>query len=170
MTELDQSKGFRMDTGKPDVLAFLHEIFTKTKKGKEFIKQLREFKENEKPKFTTEEYNNLSLTGEVPHIDYNGTTDNCFFKQIYPAIEPGLRQLALGAAKGYPRGNWTLGMDYSKVVNSQLRHLFTYIFCGMETDRETGGPELNGALINALILAAYEATGKGNNNLGEYGA
>ena len=50
------------------------------------------------------------------------------------ALEAEARVLAFGNAK-YGKGNWRLGLDYSRLIDASLRHILAY------ADGENGDPE-----------------------------
>ncbi len=56
----------------------------------------------------------------------------------------------------YPERNWELGMAWSRVFNSALRHAFA-MWLGEDLDRESGLPHADHFATNALLLSAYFA-------------
>jgi hypothetical protein len=57
----------------------------------------------------------------------------------------------------YPDQNWRKGMDWSKVINCALRHLYKFNG-GEDLDSESGKPHLWHALCNLAMLAEYQFT------------
>lgn len=58
--------------------------------------------------------------------------------------------------KPYPERNWELGMKWSRVFNSALRHGFA-MWLGEDLDPESGLPHADHFATNTLILSAYHA-------------
>jgi hypothetical protein len=70
--------------------------------------------------------------------------------------------LEKGAIKYAPR-NWELGMDWSRVYGSLMRHLIAW-WGGEDNDPETGLPHVAHIATNAAFLVAYNARGVGNDD------
>jgi hypothetical protein len=72
-----------------------------------------------------------------------------------------------GAAK-YADRNWELGMDWSRVFGSLLRHTWKF-WRGEERDAETGCHHMAMAAWNAIALCTYALRGVGKDNRPEGG-
>lgn len=68
-------------------------------------------------------------------------------------LEPCARVMEFGATK-YSRGNWQLGMETSKIIDSLLRHL-SAIQRGEIRDPESGELHIGHIQANALFLGNY---------------
>lgn len=61
--------------------------------------------------------------------------------------------LRVGAEK-YAERNWELGMDWSRVFGSLMRHAWKF-WRGEDIDEETGVPHVDLIMINAVFLCTY---------------
>lgn len=80
-----------------------------------------------------------------------------------------LEQVAMVAtygAKKYAPKNWELGMSWSRMFGSIMRHLAARMR-GEIMDPESGLPHLAHAAWNAMALLSYELRGVGKNDLPE---
>ncbi len=77
------------------------------------------------------------------------------------ALYAGAKVFAYGTEKYGPRNYLKgQGLEYSRVMDAALRHLFTW-FMGEHRDPESGLPHLWHALANVAILVTYEQEGVG---------
>lgn len=83
----------------------------------------------------------------------------------FDALEQVAKVSTFGAIK-YDAKNWELGMSWSRVFGSLMRHL-TARMRGERLDPETGLPHLAHAAWNALALCAYDLRGVGKDDLDE---
>jgi hypothetical protein len=73
--------------------------------------------------------------------------------------QDAVRVLEKGSEK-YGPYNYSLGMSYSRVFNSYLRHQYTNLHYGLEKlDAETGLPHQSHAMCNALFAILYGLLG-----------
>jgi hypothetical protein len=56
----------------------------------------------------------------------------------------------------YPERNWELGMNWSRVFNSAIRHAFA-MWLGQDLDPDSGLPHVDHFATNTMILCAYFA-------------
>jgi hypothetical protein len=68
-------------------------------------------------------------------------------------LEELVRVFTVGAAK-YADRNWELGMDWSRVFGSLMRHCWKF-WRGEEIDPETGCHHMAHAAWNAMALVTY---------------
>lgn len=66
-------------------------------------------------------------------------------------------------AKKYSENNWRLGMKWTRIVGSTLRHLFAWVG-GEDKDPESGLSHLAHAGCNVLFLLTYELTNSGTDD------
>lgn len=66
-----------------------------------------------------------------------------------------LARLFMFGAKKYSPNNWKRGMDYSRMYNSALRHMFKF-WGGENVDPETGIHHLTAATWNMICLRFFE--------------
>lgn len=83
-------------------------------------------------------------------------------KLMYDLIPPeamkGLAEVLTFGAKKYARKNWEKGMDWSRVINSAMRHLEVWRDPNQpDVDPETGFSHLAHLLTNISFLLTYEA-------------
>lgn len=82
----------------------------------------------------------------------------------YDALEEVVKVLTYGQKK-YPNPprNWELGILYSRIYASTLRHLWTWFMSRITgqsgIDKESGRPHLAHAATNVLFLLTYETRG-----------
>ena len=72
------------------------------------------------------------------------------------AVEGVVKILTYGTKK-YASRNWELGIDYSKIYGSTMRHLKAWFQDREDIDPESGLPHINHAACDILFLAAYVA-------------
>ena len=65
--------------------------------------------------------------------------------------------LSYGATKYEARG-WEKGIAYERIVASLLRHLYAW-YGREDTDKESGLPHIEHALVNLAMLVTYERRG-----------
>jgi hypothetical protein len=70
------------------------------------------------------------------------------------AVEELAKVLTFGAKK-YADHNWRLGMNYSRVTASMLRHIAAFQK-GEDNDQETGLPHMAHVMCNAMFLIWYQ--------------
>ena len=75
------------------------------------------------------------------------------------ALEGVSKVLEYGDKK-YSRGNWRKGLSWSDTMDSMLRHVAAFS-SGEDIDEESGLPNTDHILCNALFLAQYFREGKG---------
>lgn len=77
-----------------------------------------------------------------------------------------LREIAmvlLHGKKKYGAHNWRAGMDWSRIADATLRHLYAWID-GEDKDPESGISHLAHCGCNILFLLAYEKLGLGKDD------
>ena len=90
-------------------------------------------------------------------------------KLMYDLIPPeamkGLAEDLTFGAKKYARTNWEKGMDWSRVINSAMRHFEAWRDPNQpDVDPETGFSHLAHLLTNISFLLTYEARKVGNDD------
>lgn len=70
----------------------------------------------------------------------------------FKSVEDMIRVLEFGAKK-YHRDNWRLGLKYTEVIDSLMRHL-NEIMAGNDTDEETGLPHAAHIMCNSMFLSS----------------
>lgn len=171
--------GIKYDAGKVDLLDFISRCLN-TPEGAEILKQLAT---EEEPILSPEQFDALDIRGEMPgenagwfNVAFDPTTQGIFTKFGYlsdfiGALMVVVRQSIFGGeVKGYGRGNWTLGMDWSRPVNAALRHLFKWQFLKRARDQQSGSPELSGFAWNALAILTYSLKQVGTDDRDKYKA
>lgn len=82
---------------------------------------------------------------------------------IPPELLEGVGQVLGYGARKYSKRNWELGMDWSRVFASLMRHAWKF-WRGEKVDEETGLPHTWHMATNVAFLMAYEARGKGKDD------
>lgn len=82
---------------------------------------------------------------------------------IPPELLEGVGQVLGFGAKKYAPRNWELGMDWSRVFASLMRHAWKF-WRGEKVDEETGLPHTWHMATNVAFLMAYEARGVGKDD------
>lgn len=77
----------------------------------------------------------------------------------------GLGWVLTKGAEKYPARNWELGMKWSKMIASILRHIAKFM-CGEKYDKETGCHHMAHAAWNCLALMSYDIREIGENDFG----
>jgi Domain of unknown function (DUF5664) len=158
--------GTRFDKNKPSVIDLLYKVFTETEIGREFIKDLKTFCDNEQPKQTTKNYNHLYKS---PYLKTNLNAVEPYLADMEPGIRNVIRQSMFGAkVKGYGQRNWKGGMKWSRIIDPILRHVIKDFFLGRDFDPESGGPEVAGAAWGALAYLTYKEENLGLDNRKDY--
>lgn len=67
----------------------------------------------------------------------------------------------------YPESQWKLGMEWSEVIASLLRHTFKFM-AGEDIDKESGLPHVDHIASNAMFLQEYFRTHKKLDNRWKY--
>lgn len=80
---------------------------------------------------------------EKPDLSYN---------LLGPEVQVGEARVWVAGAAKYTRGNWLLGMEYTRAAASLLRHLCQFL-AGKNLDVETGLPHVDHIVCCAKILA-----------------
>jgi hypothetical protein len=135
------SGGLRFNSGKPEPIKTLENLFNN---------------------YSTNEFTNYVLSERYKYRDNNNLADTA----NYPIDESYLadfdvliditRLCHFGAeVKGYGRANWKLGMKWSTVVNSLLRHLIRFWIYKEDYDPETGIRHTTAIAWNAMALGTY---------------
>jgi hypothetical protein len=83
----------------------------------------------------------------------------------FDALEQVAQVSSFGSRK-YAARNWELGMSWSRMVGSLLRHLYARMR-GERLDPDSNLPHLAHAAWNALALCAYDLRGVGRDDLKE---
>lgn len=90
-------------------------------------------------------------------LRYDG--DKPQFDLIPPIpLEEIAKVLTMGAAK-YDKRNWEKGMEWSRVLNSLMRHLNSFRK-GEDMDPESGLNHMAHVAVNAIFLLEYHRTHK----------
>lgn len=63
----------------------------------------------------------------------------------------------------YSIDNWTLGMDWRRLIGASMRHIFAWAR-GEDKDDETQASHLAHAICGLLFLLTYEREGWGHDN------
>lgn len=71
----------------------------------------------------------------------------------FKALEELVRVLEMGAEK-YGDDNWKLGLPYTQVCESAMRHLLAFL-SGENTDKESGRSHLAHVMANMMFLQSY---------------
>jgi hypothetical protein len=75
--------------------------------------------------------------------------------ELDPEFLLGMGRVLEKARQKYPRGNWSLGNNYSVPWDSMMRHLLAWQ-SGESLDEESGQNHLYHAALNLMMLAHYE--------------
>lgn len=78
------------------------------------------------------------------------------------ALEEEAKVLAFGATK-YGTHNWRKGMDFSRLVDAALRHIYAFAD-GEDKDKETGLSHLAHARCCLAFLLEYEGKSVGTDD------
>lgn len=141
--------GLRFDSGKPEPVL-------KLKNGYSTDTGFKKFVDAEQAKYA-------QLHREVDAKNY--VIDETYLDSFSPALIDITRLCYYGAAiKGYGRDNWKLGMSWSKVMNSLLRHIIRFWIFKENLDPETGLPHTTAIAWNALALSTYFLEGIGKDD------
>ena len=68
----------------------------------------------------------------------------------FKSLEPMVRVLEFGAQK-YAKHNWKQGMDVTKMMESLLRHAFSFL-SGETEDQESGISHIGHIMCNAMFI------------------
>lgn len=149
MTEL---QGKRFDSGKPDPMQVLKLILTgDSVYGVNFQKFVR----SELTKYPEDK----------SQIADNYPIDESYLEDFHLALADIAKVSYFGGeVKGYGKGNWKLGMKWSRVVASLLRHLVRFWLFKEDRDPESGLRHTSLIAWNALALATYFVEGIGEDD------
>ena len=78
------------------------------------------------------------------------------------ALEEEAKVMAFGAQK-YGRDNWRAGMDFSRLVDAALRHVYAFAD-GEDNDKETGLSHLAHARCCMAFLLEFEGKSLGKDD------
>jgi len=77
--------------------------------------------------------------------------------QVPYELKAAVARVLMMGAKKYGRDNWREGMDWSKVINSTMRHIEAYNDPNQpDVDPESGESHLSHAACNIAFLLYYE--------------
>jgi hypothetical protein len=104
----------------------------------------------ENNKAVDESIANKSTTGSLRFNTGKSQTS-----ELDPEFLLGMGRVLEKARQKYPRGNWSLGNNYSVPFDSLMRHLLAWQ-SGESLDEESGQNHLYHAALNLMMLAHYE--------------
>jgi len=118
------SGGEKRNEGKPSPLALLRAALYGTPEGLKVLEGLQSLIEDETPLATIEEYEQTA-----PSVEYPVYMTNSLAEDFKPAFNEAVNQGYFGMHfKGYDRGNWLKGLNYSWLADALLRHFIKFYF------------------------------------------
>ena len=104
------------------------------------------------------DFDQVKDSGERQDFDTGSVRDTREGKGRYDLVTPfGLRRLAVVMEKGakkYGESNWTLGMPYSRFLDSAMRHLQQFLIGDESEDH------LAHAAFNAFAIMHFQELGR----------